>query len=387
MKASVIIVAAGSGKRFKAKQPKQFVELAGRTVLAYTVSVFDSHPLVKEIILVVAASQIKRTKDIVNRNGFRKISKIVRGGSTRSESVWQGLKSVSKNAKLVAVHDGVRPLVSSKTIEKTIKTATKYGTAVPAVIPKATVKCITKKKWVKQTLVRSQLAEIQTPQVFEYKILKDSYKGALRKFKGVTDDSSLVEMAGYKVKIVNGDYRNIKITTKEDLQHLRTANLENKMGLGYDIHPLVDKRKLVIGGVKIKANQGLYGHSDADVLLHAISDAVLGAMGKHDLGWHFPDTDRKFKDIDSSILLKQIIALCNKESYRINNLDCVVIAQKPKLQPYHSRIVARMANLLLIDKKNIAVKFCSPENIGPLGDARAIAAMAVVSVTREKTWR
>lgn len=375
-----IIVSAGKGKRLKGKIPKQYVKANGKPLIYYTITAFDSSPDVDGIILVSEGDRIKYCWRIVKKFNLKKVIDIVKGGPTRAHSVFNGLKAVPKGVKIVVIHDGVRPLVKMGLIKKVIDNAKRYGAAISAVPEKNTIKEVVK-GLVKRTLIRKDLVSVQTPQAFKYNIIMDCYNRFKDRLDTVTDDSSIVEMAGYTPKVVMGDYRNIKITTKDDLRNVRgpashiSSNI--RVGVGYDIHRLVKGRRLVLGGVEIPYRYGLIGHSDADVLLHAITDAMLGAIGERDIGWHFPNSDPRYKDIASSYFLLMAKDLLKKKGYKIQNIDSIIIAQEPRLQPYYSKMVSKLTNWLGV---NVTVKFTTPEEVGPLGHRRAMAGIAIVCV-------
>lgn len=388
MKVATIIVAAGKGKRFSKRIEKQYIEIGDKPILYYTIKAFDDHPLIKDIVLVVDSGKIKAVKEIINTNNLNKVTKVVVGGKERSDSVYNGLKSISPRTNVVLVHDGVRPLISAGLIDRVINATIKHGAVIPAVLPKATIKEISSKGMVLRTLNRSALGEVQTPQGFKYGLLLDSYKKNKRIIKTVTDDSSLVELEGHKVKRVKGEYNNVKITTEEDLLFVQSAlkskdiqsESSQRMGIGYDIHRLIKGRPLVLGGIKISSSLGLLGHSDADVLFHAITDAVLGAIGKRDIGYYFPDNDKKYKNKESIHFLKFAYDEVKKAGYKVYNLDSVIIAEKPKLKPYYSKIVKNISKILNLSKDCCTVKFTTAEEMGPIGNKEAIGALAVVTL-------
>lgn len=357
MRTVAVIAAAGKGKRFKGRVPKQYVKINARPLIYYTISVFDSSPDIDGIILV---------SNRANRYDFKKLIRVVKGGPTRAHSVYNGLKAVPDGTDIVVIHDGVRPFVRPKLIKGVIDAAKRHGAAICAVPCKNTIKEVSG-SFVKRTLNRKSLIEVQTPQAFRYKLLMSRYK----RFD-LTDDSALVD----KVKVVNGDYRNIKVTTKEDLA------ADTRMGIGYDVHRLAKNRQLVLGGVEIPYRYGLLGHSDADVLLHAITDAMLGAAGKRDIGWHFSNKDRRYKDMASSYFLLEAYRKLRKKGYKIQNIDSIIIAQGPRLQPYYKRMLSNISKWLGISKKDVTVKFTTPEGLGILGQKRGIASIALVSIRR-----
>ncbi len=384
MKVTAIIVAAGKGKRLAAKTPKQYIKIAGRPLLAYTLETFNNHPLIDKIVLVVAKDKIKNARRLLSRYCFDKVEKVVAGRSSRGHSVWQGVKTVDADTDFVAIHDGVRPLADSGLISRVIRAAWRYGASIPALTPKATIKQVSNKGWIEKTLVRSQLAEVQTPQVFKYQLIEKCCRKYKRQLAKITDESTLLERAGYRIKVVAGDYHNIKVTTKDDLDIVNSRSIPVRTGMGYDIHPLQKGRRLILGGVTIPSARGLFGHSDADVLLHAITDALLGAAGKRDIGWHFPDTDKRYKNVDSSILLRAALRLVAGEGWQVVNCDSIIVAQSPRLKPYNPEMTRNIAKWLQVSKAKVNVKYCSPEEIGPLGDQKAIAALAVISIKGKK---
>lgn len=375
-----IIVSAGKGKRLKGKIPKQYVNINGRPLIYYTLSVFNSSPNINGIILVTAGDRVGYCRGLVKKFNLEKVIDIVKGGHTRAHSVFNGLKAVPKGVRIVVIHDGVRPLVKKGLIKKVIDNAKRYGVAISAVPEKNTIKEISE-GLVKRTPLRKDLVSVQTPQAFRYNIIMNCYNRFRDKLDNVTDDSSIVEMAGYRPKVVMGDYRNIKITTKDDLEYVQgpASHISSNImvGVGYDIHRLVEKRRLVLGGVEIPYRYGLIGHSDADVLLHAITDAMLGAIGERDIGWHFPNNNPRYKNIASSYFLLIAKDLLQKKGYKIQNIDSIIIAQEPKLQPYYGKMVSNLTKWLGAD---VTVKFTTPEEVGPLGHRKAMASIAIVCV-------
>lgn len=392
MRRVAIIVSAGKGARFKNKIPKQYIRINGRPLIYYTLFAFNSCRKIDGIILVTAKDRIDYCKQLVKKYNLKKVFSVVGGGHARAHSVYNGLKAMPRAVKIVAIHDGVRPLIKQELIEEVMNKASRFGAAIIAVPSKNTIKEVSNNLLVKKTLARKDLVEVQTPQAFRYGIIMDCYNKFSDKLESVTDDSSLAEMAGYKVKVVNGDYENIKITTKEDLEFAKTvltksvkgAASQMKVGVGYDIHRLEKGRRLILGGVAIPGRYGLLGHSDADVLLHAITDAMLGSVGERDIGWHFSNNNKKFKDMASSFFLLSAKKILEKKGYKIGNIDSTIIAQEPKLQPYYPEMVKNISNWLGINKKDVTVKFTTPEEVGPLGARKAIAGMAIVSAIKVK---
>ncbi|NLW44975.1 MAG: 2-C-methyl-D-erythritol 2,4-cyclodiphosphate synthase [Syntrophomonadaceae bacterium] len=378
----VILAAAGQGKRMGSRVNKVLLGLAGQPVIKYSLDVFEMLPDVEEIIVVAHPLEVSVIEqDIVERFGYRKVRQVVPGGRERQDSVWAGLNAMSDNLNLVAVHDGARPLVSPELAQRVIETARIFGAACPGVPCKDTLKKVGADGRVEATLDRSQLYQIQTPQVFEVSGLKEAYRQAFsRGFLG-TDDAVVYEKFCGPVQVVEGDYRNLKITTADDMyMALGILGRERAMrvGNGYDVHRLVEGRKLVIGGVRVPFEKGLAGHSDADVLVHAVCDALLGAAGLRDIGYFFPDSDPAYSNIDSLILLKRVGTMVSDRGLEIVNIDSTVIAERPKLAPYLEEMKQNLAAALGIEVSRVNIKATTTEGLGFTGRGEGIAAQASV---------
>ena len=359
---SAVIVAAGASSRMKADINKVFMPLDGRTVIRNTLEVFENTPCIKEIILVTREEDIQKAeKEAI---GITKLKAIVKGGSERQISVSNGVKEAK--CEMIAIHDGARPLVTSAEIEKVCLDAIKYGAATLATKVKDTVKVSDSEGFVVSTPERASLRAIATPQVFIREEYLKALSKAQRENKSFTDDCQLIENNGGKVYLTEGEYTNIKITTPEDIRisnALKDKKDEDimRIGHGYDVHKLVEGRKCIIGGVDIPFELGLLGHSDADVLLHAVADSLLGAAALGDIGKHFPDTDEKYKGADSLVLLKQVYELIKSKGYRVINIDATVIAQKPKLLPHINKMRENIAEALSVNVDSINVKATTEE--------------------------
>ena len=302
---TAIIVAAGASRRMGFDKLSHRLP-DGRTVLEASVQAFDSHPDVGQLVLVAGKNK-ETCEEIALR--CKKPAQVVAGGETRADSVCAGLRVAE--GELVAIHDAARPFVSADVISQTIAEAARTGAAAPAVAVKDTIKLVNSDGTVQQTPDRSRLFAVQTPQCFS----RQKYLQALElvtadRASAVTDDCSLFELAGFPVRLTQGDYENIKITTVDDLK----GESRMRIGHGYDVHRLVEGRKLILGGVEIPYAKGLLGHSDADVLLHAISDALLGAAALGDIGLHFPDNSDTYKGIDSKILSEGLVFSINSST-------------------------------------------------------------------------
>lgn len=378
----VILAAAGQGKRMGRRVNKVLLSLAGQPVIKYSLDVFEALPDVEEIIVVAHPQEVSvMEQDIVKRYGYRKVRKIVPGGRERQDSVWAGLNAMDDKLNLVAVHDGARPLVSPELALRVIKTARNFGAACPGVPCKDTLKKVGTDGRVEATLDRSQLYQIQTPQVFEISRLKEAYRQAIsRGFMG-TDDAVIYEEFCGPVQVVEGDYRNLKITTEDDMymaQGILSGERAMRVGNGYDVHRLVEGRKLIIGGVRIPFEKGLAGHSDADVLVHAVCDALLGAAGLRDIGFYFPDSDPQFHNIDSLILLRRVGTMVSDQGLEIVNIDSTVICERPKIASYLEDMKQNLAAALGIDVHRVNIKATTTEGLGFTGRGEGIAAQASV---------
>ena len=376
-KIAVIIAAAGKGTRVGAPIPKQYLEINGEPVILKTLKIFSAIDEIDHIFIVTNEEYIEKCSEIVKDNGINKTETIIKGGKTRQESVYNALQEVNRRCpgtEYVLVHDAARPYVNEEIILNVIRTADRYGAAVACVAMKDSIR---KKEDIgTKGLERENYFSVQTPQGFKKANLIDAYDKAFREgFQG-TDDASLVENAGYKVEAVNGDYQNIKITTKEDLP------TERRIGIGFDVHAFIEDRKLILGGVDISYNMGLAGHSDADVLVHAIMDALLGAAALGDIGKHFPDNNNDFKDISSLVLLDRVKNLLEENFYSISNIDATVIAQEPKISKYIEEMKTNIAGVLNINKSRINIKGTTTERLGFTGRGEGIAVEAACSIYR-----
>jgi len=400
---SVIIAAAGQGKRMGRGINKAFISLLKKPVFSYSVQTFADCPLVDRLVVVAAPAEVSQMEAWLNAMKLSKPWHVVAGGSERQHSIANALAALDQQDGIIVVHDGARPLTEPDLVEEVIKAARLFRAAIAAVPVKDTVKRAAENGYVCETLDRSCLWAVQTPQAFEAAILYQAYRQAKNDSFLGTDDSSLVERLGIPVKIVTGNYSNIKVTTPEDLcigeTLLQTSSPErgvpfdnddnaedydmiHRIGIGYDVHRLVDGRKLILGGVDVPYEQGLDGHSDADVLLHAIQDAMLGAAGLGDIGRHFPDTDMQYKGISSLLLLAHVRDLLIAEGWKVNNIDAVVIAEKPKLAPYITMMNETIAKTLQVTVKRVNIKATTTERLGFTGRREGIAAQAVVSLLK-----
>lgn len=379
---SAIIAAGGRGLRFGGSSPKQLLTLGGRPILARSVDAFVACDVISEIIVALPADLAAAPPSYLEQRG--KPVTVVSGGDERRTSVANAFARVSELAEIVVIHDAARPLVSADLIRRTVAAASETGAAIAALRAHDTVKQTNGAGAITATLPRERIYLAQTPQAFRVPVLRD----ALRLVGEATDEAMLAERAGHTVRVVDGDPRNLKITTPDDLmmaEHLTTGSAQApalRIGNGYDLHRLVPGRPLILGGVRIPFEKGLEAHSDGDVICHAVTDAVLGAAGAGDIGRHFPDTDAAWKNADSIELLRRASAIVREAGYAIVNVDVVVIAQKPKLAPHAEAIRGNVAGALGCDASQVSVKGKTNEGVDSMGAGESIAVHAVALLSR-----
>ena len=394
---SVIIAAAGSGSRMSGSVKKQYRKVENLTVLEKTVkafctfmglsaigsspsaigsslsaigsspSVIDSSP---EIVIAGPKEDLDYIRSLVTDLPAASSSpkmKVVAGGDTRGQSVQNALKFCT--GEYVLVHDAARCFIDAGTIGRVVEKLLGGANAViPCVQPKSTIRTAD------ETLNRDELFEVQTPQGFKKEILIKAFEKANEDGFVGTDEGSLIDHLGIKPAIVEGDYKNIKITTEDDMPQ------QIRVGYGYDVHKLVEGRKLMLGCVEVPYEKGLLGHSDADVLVHAIADALLGAAGLRDIGYYFPDNAKETEGMPGRVLLQKTLVLVTDAGYTINNIDGTIVAQNPKLAPYIDEMKNKIAEVLQLEPSCVAIKATTEEGLGITGTGDAMAAHAVCTV-------
>ena len=384
-KVSAVLVAAGSSTRMGFD--KLSFDLGGETVVRRSIRAFAECPLVSEIVLVAGKNRAFLEQQAA---ACAKPVQVVQGGATRAESAKNGV--LAAHGELVAVHDAARPFVSQAVITAALEAAAACGAAAPAVPVKDTVKravrgdgkTVPEHCMVADTPDRSTLYAVQTPQCFD----RAAYLAALdeldaEKARLVTDDCSLFELTGRPVQLTQGDYANLKITTREDLPRAeQKEGNDMRIGHGYDVHRLVEDRKLILGGVEVPFEKGLLGHSDADVLAHAVMDAVLGAAALGDIGKHFPDTDPAYAGADSLKLAQHVTRIMREHGWKIVNIDSTLLCQKPKLAPYIPAMRENLAAAFGMPVDAVSVKATTEEHLGFTGEGLGIAAHAVALIEK-----
>lgn len=379
----LVVAAAGSGSRVGGPVPKQFLEFRGRPL--YQASLLTLLPLVDHAVVVVPAAEVERVSRELREFELPSGVMVIAGGQTRQDSVRRGLSHLGAGLDWILVHDAARPLVTRELAERVLEGARRWGACLPVLPVSDTVKEVAEGKVVR-TIPRETLALAQTPQGFAAGLLRRALAEAERRGAAVTDESMLAEMVG-EVAVVDGEVSNVKVTRPADMacvERLEAADpAAFRVGLGFDFHPFAPGRPLWIGGVEIPHPLGLEGHSDADVLLHALMDALLGAAGLGDIGTHFPDTDPRYRGISSLLLLEEVFRFVRSEGFRVGNVDMTVLAESPRIMPFAERIKAAIAAVLLVRPREVGVKATTLEGKGAIGRGEGIAAQAVALLYRE----
>lgn len=378
-----IVAAAGKGRRFGASENKVFAPLRGRTVLHHSLDALARCPDVDRLVIVTAADDLERVREIAG--SFTKVHAVCEGGAERYHSVRNALAQVPEGTELVAIHDGARPLISPALVSAVVQAARESGAALPATAVSDTLKRSPDGNATVETVDRRTLYGVQTPQVFRLELLLRAFQAAEAEGFTGTDDASYVERLGHPVRLVPGERTNIKITVAEDLrmaEALMGRRPTIRTGFGYDVHRLVPGRPLVLGGVELEhpTGLGLEGHSDADVLLHAIADALLGAAALGDIGLHFPNTDPQYRGISSLVLLREVAGKLRAGGWEIVNVDAMLLAERPKIRPHVDQMRERIAEALETSVEQISLKATTNERLGFEGREEGIAAHAVATI-------
>lgn len=376
-----LIVAAGVGSRFGGNLPKQYLELAGLPILRRSVLAFRDHPLVDEVAVVINPAHRDMYDAAVGDLG---LTEPIPGGATRQESVHCGLEALAKRGikpDMVMIHDAARPLVDAATITD-VRRALDIATGAIAAKPLVDTLKRGDGRAIVATIDRNNLWQAHTPQAFHFNDILAAHRMAAG--AQLTDDAAVAEKAGMTVTLVPSNPDNMKITNPDDLD--RAARLlghsygDIRTGTGFDVHRLIDGDKIYLCGVAIPHNKTLEGHSDADVGLHALVDAILGAMAAGDIGSHFPPSDPQWKGADSAIFVRHVVGLVSQRGGIISNVDVTLMCEAPKVGPHRAAMVKRMAELLEIDPARVSVKATTTEQLGFTGRGEGIAAQAVATL-------
>lgn len=371
-----LIVAAGSGSRTGLDYPKQYFKMGEMTVLEHTIDAFLKHDRIDQIqVLINPADADLYEKAVKDRN----LLPWQAGGETRQKSVLKGLKAIENlSPDHVLIHDAARPFVSQDLIDRCLEALLNHQAVLPALPMVDTLKSVDGAA-VTGTIDRDHVVAAQTPQCFSYpEILKAHLTFQDRE---VTDDIALAELAGLEVVHIAGDPENKKITTQDDIEKMSQKSLTDiRTGLGFDVHAFEAGRPLWLGGVQIPYEFGLKGHSDADVALHALTDAILGAIGDGDIGTHFPPSDEKWKGASSDQFLAHAASLVKKQGGVLSNVDLTIICEAPKIGPHREAMKEVIATILSIDTNRVSIKGTTTEKLGFTGRREGIAAQAIATV-------
>lgn len=374
--------------------PKQYLDLAGKPILIHTVSVFDHHTAIDRIVVVVPPDRITATRELLTRYNLVDRADVIGGGRRRMDSVKAGLETLDDSIEVVLVHDGARPLVSGDLIESCLHEAERHGAAIAAIPVKDTLKRGDAADLIVETVDRSGLWQAQTPQCAGRQLLLEAYDAAGE--KDFTDEAALLQHAGHSIRLVMGSETNLKITRPEDLRLagsivmqnttdqdrvVQNRLVQNRLGHGFDAHRFALGRHLILGGVTIAHSMGLAGHSDADVVTHALCDAILGALGKGDIGRHFPDSSEEFKDIYSITLLERVAEIMSDEGYAIGNIDITIVCQAPRLAPHLTAMQEKLAAACRCPADRLNIKATTTEKMGFTGRLEGISCHAVTLLT------
>jgi 2-C-methyl-D-erythritol 4-phosphate cytidylyltransferase / 2-C-methyl-D-erythritol 2,4-cyclodiphosphate synthase len=386
---SAIIAAGGRGQRFGGPVPKQLLSIGGQSALERSVALFLAHPQIDELVVALPAELVAEPPPYLR--AASKPVRIVAGGARRQDSVLNAFQAVADEAEVVVIHDAARPFATPGLISRTIAAAAESGAALAAMPARDTVKRSTGAyvAFVSETIPREVVFLAQTPQAFTRRVLRDALalgeNGA-----DATDEAALAERAGHPVRLVEGEQANIKITTPEDLPVMDAiargrvdgSSPVMRVGTGYDLHRLVEGRPLVLGGVIVPFERGALGHSDADVVCHSATDAILGAAAMGDIGRHFPDNDPQWKDASSLDLLVRAVALVRGAGYAVVNVDVTVILERPKIRDHVDAMRHAVAGAMGIGVDQVSIKGKTNEGVDAVGRGEAVAAHATAILSR-----
>ncbi|MEK9753312.1 MAG: bifunctional 2-C-methyl-D-erythritol 4-phosphate cytidylyltransferase/2-C-methyl-D-erythritol 2,4-cyclodiphosphate synthase [Rhodospirillaceae bacterium] len=373
-----LIVGAGRGNRFGGDVPKQYCELDGEPLLRLTLRAFLDHPGIDQVQPVIHPEDIDLFRAAATGLAVREP---VSGGGTRQDSVRLGLESVAgTDPDLVLVHDAARPFVSTAVITRVLEALKTHAGAIPALIVTDTLKRAADgdNRAIGETVPRDGLWRAQTPQGFRFAELLAAHRNAMG--EALTDDAAVAERHGLTVAIVEGSEENVKITTADDLKKAQTQAFRYQTGMGFDVHAFGDGDHVYLCGHRITLDHGLVGHSDADVGLHAVTDAVLGAIAAGDIGDHFPPSDPQWKGAPSDMFLAHAAKLVAEAGGEIVNVDVTLICERPKIGPHRDAMRRRLAKIIGIDQERVSIKATTTEKLGFTGRGEGIAAQAITCV-------
>jgi 2-C-methyl-D-erythritol 4-phosphate cytidylyltransferase/2-C-methyl-D-erythritol 2,4-cyclodiphosphate synthase len=356
-------------------------------MLAWSLRALEQAETIGPVIVVAGAHTVAAIRRLVDDEGFAKVHAVVAGGQRRQDSVAAGLEALPERIELVVIHDGARPLAEPELFDRCAAAAAESGAAIAATPVSDTLKRVTELT-IRATVDRAGLWAAQTPQAFRLESLRSAMTAGSR--ESITDEARLCEIAGLPVMVVPSSAANMKVTRAEDIPVadalLRARHgsqpppVPVRTGIGYDAHRFASGRRLILGGVEIAHDRGLDGHSDADVLLHAIADAILGAAALGDIGQHFPPSDDRFRDADSQLLLREVVHLAREAGWAPSNVDATVLAEAPRVAPHVPLMRARIAACLGLSEDVVSVKATTNEGMGSIGRGEGIAALATATL-------
>ena len=373
MKVTLILACAGKGTRAGYNMNKLLVQVDGTTCLQKTLSAFERTNLVDQFIVTASCEDFERVVHLVGAK-----AKVVMGGQTRTKSIKNALHFCEDG--IVLIHDGARPFVDEKIIKDCIESVKTYGSGITAFPSRDTVLSANENGEISSYLGKSGLYSVQTPQAFFVKDIKKAYELAGEKI--FNDDGEVYKEFIAPPHVVMGSSENVKITFPEDMNLLKDSDY--RMGVGFDSHRLVENRKLILGGIVIPHNKGLLGHSDADVLTHAIMDAILSSLSMRDIGYHFSDKDPQYKDADSMVLLSKVLKMIDEKGYKVDSVSASIMAEKPKLLNHIPAITANLATALSLPTEKVGIGATTLEGLGFVGREEGICTHATAVLKRKE---
>ena len=374
MTLTALIVAAGKGERLGAESPKQYRPIAGKPVLRWAIESLIHHPAVQSVRVVVGKNQ--KESAALALQGLD-VGDFIEGGSERADSVRAGLAAIASDA--VLVHDAARPFCPPAVVDRLIAQLEFFEGAAPVLPVGDTLARIGDQ--LEETIDRNGVVRVQTPQAFRARSLRDAY--AVWSGPSPTDETTVLRAAGMRVAVVEGDPALEKLTTSADFQRAEqwlAGRFVTRTGMGFDVHAFAGEGPVTIGGIAVPHPRGLAGHSDADVVLHAITDALLGAAGLGDIGEHFPPSDPRWKGASSDRFLRHAVELLTSKCAIIDHIDCTIIAEEPKIGPHRDAMRSRIAEIASLDRAQVSIKATTTEGLGFTGRREGIAAQAIASI-------
>jgi 2-C-methyl-D-erythritol 4-phosphate cytidylyltransferase/2-C-methyl-D-erythritol 2,4-cyclodiphosphate synthase len=395
MTIAALIVAAGRGLRAGGGLPKQYRQLGSKPVLAHTMELFLCHPSITIVAVVIGAEDARFYEKALGFVGKPLISLAtpIFGGTTRQDSVRLGLLALEQHQpRGVLVHDGARPFTSASLIDRAVASLGTASAAIPGVPVTDTIKVVDGEAFVSDTPERQFLRAVQTPQAFAFQPLLEAHRKAERQsLSHFTDDAGLMEWAGYRVEVFEGDSANIKLTHAADFEAAERqlegskAVLLTRLGTGFDVHAFTDGDHVWLGGIKVPHDRGVLAHSDGDVILHALTDALLGALADGDIGTHFPPSDPKWRGASSDRFLAHAVSLVRQRGGIVDHLDVTLLCETPRLGPHREAMRRRIAQVAEIAVEKVSLKATTTEKLGFTGRSEGLAAQAAATVRLPET--